>query len=87
MHKNNILCIFGCSKTEDQVHVFTQCPYLKTPKEPTSYKNIFSGIEDQKEAIEIFLHKEHLRKILKENLLPGESQDPSCKAANTIISA
>ena len=40
-------------------------------------KNIFKGVEDQKELIITFLEKDKIRKYLKEKLLPGESQDPS----------
>ena len=77
MNKNNLLCSLGCSKTEDQFHVFMECPYLTTQTKPYLYENIFKGVEDQKELIITFLEKDKIRKYLKEKLLPGESQDPS----------
>ena len=37
MNRNNLLCSFGCLQTEDQFHMFIQCPYLRIPNQPSSY--------------------------------------------------
>ena len=72
MNKNNLLCSFGCPQIENQFHIFMHCPYLKTPNQPICYENIFKNIEDQKQAIKVFLPKEKLRKQLITTFHLGE---------------
>ena len=87
MNRNNLLCSFGCLQTEDQFHMFIQCPYLKLPNQPSSYDNIFKDLEEQKEAIQVFLPKEKLRRQLIDNFPPGGSRTRADQAASVSISA
>ena len=54
MYRNDIKCSFGCNAVEDQIHIFTQCTKLKSSikdVQNVSYKDIYSKISKQKEAI------------------------------------
>ena len=73
MNKNNLLCSLGCQKTEDQAHIFKECPILSNCKQYPPLEFIFGDINDQNEAIKVFLPIEKRRKQLKENILPGEA--------------
>ena len=81
MHRNNILCSFGCKEIENQTHIFTSCTYLKSHLQPgVSYKDIYGNTSEQKKSITQFVIIEQRRLHLKKHLLPGGNcgQDP-CK--------
>ena len=80
LNRNNLNRVL-CSQPENQVHTFTQCRpimnHLKTNF--LAYSNIFSSLEQQVEAIQVFYQIEVTRQhILKKHLLPGgqDCQDP-----------
>ena len=73
MNKHNLRCIFGCTSLEDQRHTFIICQKIRCQLnlKDTRYENIFSDIDKQKEAIEIFLRINDKRKEEKDKLPPG----------------
>ena len=84
MHKNDLKCIFGCSDYEDQTHIFTQCPKIKSQlniTENTNLDHIYCEVEKQIEAAQVLIQIDKVRRQLKDKLLPGSatvtvSQDP-----------
>ena len=83
MHKNDLLCVLGCSNTEDQIHIFMECK--KTRNELKSlpvcdYYGIFGEIDQQIDAIKIFIEIDKLRNVMKKHISPGGpigGQDPA----------
>ena len=75
MNKHNLQCTFGCTSIEDQRHIFLICNEIRSQinVRNTQYENIFCDIDQQKEAIEIFLQIEDKRKEMKDKLLPGDA--------------
>ena len=47
---------------EDQKHIFTQYIWLN-PSKDIAYENIVKGINEQKQALEVFIQKETLKNI------------------------
>ena len=74
LHKNDLLCRYGCQSPESQIHIFTQCKTLRAqitiPAIP-EYTHIFKDVFKQKQAIEYFILIDRVAKQMKENLLPG----------------
>ena len=76
MYKQDLLCTFGCKVIEDQQHIFTSCDKIGSrlgikTKPTIKYEHIFGSMKEQKEAIQLFLRIEHVRIVMKDQLLPG----------------
>ena len=80
LHKNNLVCIFGCSSIEDQNHIFTNCQPIRSIlkiTEPVKYEYIFGTLNEQQEVLPTLMMIEETRIHLKQHLSPGRvcSQD------------
>ena len=65
INKNNLKCVFGCSKNEDQKHAFLYCwPIVSQIKNPhmTKYNNLFGNLQEQVHTIQIFSKIQEVRK-------------------------
>ena len=74
MYKNELQCTFGCTENEDQRHIFLNCQTIR-PRildyETVTYESIFGNKESQKKAIMEFNKIEHIRLMMRDELLPG----------------
>ena len=72
LHKNDLLCRYGCQSPESQIHIFTQCKTLRAqitiPVIP-EYTHIFKDVFKQKQAIEYFILIDQVAKQIKQT--PG----------------
>ena len=74
LHKNDLVCIFGCPIIEDQHHIFTNCEPIKVKlniTEPVQYEYIFGTVEDQQKVISTLMLIEETRQHTKQHLSPG----------------
>ena len=83
LHGRDINCSLGCSKVEDQNHIFTNCrPVISKLKitQPVAYHVIFGPLNEQIKIISNLMNIETTRNHMKIHLLPGGpcSQD-HCK--------
>ena len=76
MNKGNLKCIFLCDQVETQEHVFQHCePILRRLKltHTEQIKSIYGSPLEQKSAIQIFVKIDQMRKLMIDNLPPGET--------------
>ena len=80
LHRNYLVCIFGCSDVEDQNHIFTKCQPIRSElniTEAVKYEYIFGTVEEQQQVMPTIIKIEEARKHMKQHPSPGEvcSQD------------
>ena len=74
MHKNNLKCSFNCDSFETQSHIFEECkPIISNLQNSCTLKldKIFGSLQEQCEIIEKLVEIDSVRKLMKDNLLPG----------------
>ena len=74
MNKNNLKCSFSCNTFETQSHIFEDCkPIICNLLNPVPIKleKIFKSLQEQCEIIEKIVEIDTVRKLMKDNLLPG----------------
>ena len=76
MNKGDLNCIFQCDQLETQLHVFENCRPIQNQVDyiPTmKIENIYGTVSQQKEAILVFIEIDHMRILMKSDILPGGS--------------
>ena len=81
-HLNRTDCTLGCPETEDQKHIFLNCPKVNEPSDVT-YEDIDGSVIQQKTAVEVFLKIDKKRKQAIEALLTGG--DPCYSVCLAIV--
>ena len=74
MNKGNLMCSFLCQSDETQSHIFEHCqPILSRISYPTNVNldDIYGSIDDQVRAIKSLIKIDHIRRAMKEDILPG----------------
>ena len=74
MYKNNLKCSFSCNTLETQSHIFEECkPIICNLLNPVPIKleQIFGSLQEQCDIIEKLVEIDTVRKLMKDNLLPG----------------
>ena len=88
LHKNDLVCIFGCPNIEDQNHMFTNCEPIKIKlniTQPVQYEYIFGTVEDQKKVISTLMLIEETRQHMKQHLSPwGVCCQDLCKFSTSL---
>ena len=70
------MCSFLCQSEETQSHIFEHCrPILSRISYPMNVNldDIYKSIDDQVRAIKSLIKIDHIRRAMKENILPGGS--------------
>ena len=74
MNRGDLKCVFQCGQLETQSHIFENCKpiqnqlnYIPTMK----IENIYGTVSQQKEAISVFIRIDHMRNLMKSDILPG----------------
>ena len=83
MHKGNLKCSLKCDDDETQLHIFEACtPILARLDFPHTVriKDIYGNIEEQRNAVKIFMKIDSIRSILLSDILPGGivARTPAC---------
>ena len=76
MNKGNLIYSFLCQSEETQSHIFAHCrPILSRISYPMNVNldDIYGSIDDQVRAIKSLIKIDHIRKTIKEDILPGGS--------------
>ena len=74
MHKGNLKCSLKCDDDETQLHIFQAfTPILARLDIPHTVriKDIYGNIDDQRNAVKIFMKIDSIRSILLSDILPG----------------
>ena len=74
LHRGDLKCFLKCDADETQFHIFQDCEPIKSRLGISIYpklEDIYKSITLQKNAVLIFIKIDHIRKQLKENILPG----------------
>ena len=74
INRGDLKCVFQCGQLETQSHIFENCKpiqnqlnYIPTMK----IENIYGTVSQQKEAISVFIRIDHMRNLMKSDILPG----------------
>ena len=76
MNRGNLKCIFKCDQNETQSHIFEKCQPLRTKlnlNTNVKLEYIYGTVSQQKKTVSIFLKIDNIRKIMKNDILPGRS--------------
>ena len=74
MHKGNLKCSLKCDDDETQFHIFQACtPILTRLDFPHTVRlpDIYGNINEQRNAVKIFMKIDSIRIILLSDILPG----------------
>ena len=74
LNKGNLICSFLCKSEETQIHIFEQCrPIQSRINYPAnvSLDDIYGSIDVQVRTIKILIKIYHIRRSMKEDILPG----------------
>ena len=74
LHRGDLKCFLKCDADETQFHIFQDCEPIKSRLGISIYpklEDIYKNITLQKNAVLIFIKIDHIRKQLKESILPG----------------
>ena len=74
LNKGSLMCSFLCQSEETQKHIFEQCrPIQSRISYPVNVNldDIYGGIDDQVRTIKILIKIDHIRRSMKEDILPG----------------
>ena len=75
MNKGNLKCSLNCDEIETQIHIFENFePVLSrlNLSQTLPLNSIFGSLSEQKSAVELFLKIDKIRRLMINNLLPGE---------------
>ena len=83
MHKGNLQCSLKCDDDETQMYIFQACtPILARLDFPHTVriKDIDGNIDEQRNAVKIFMKIDSIRSILLSDILPGGvvARTPAC---------
>ena len=74
LNRGNLKCSFQCNSNETQDHIFEDCEPIK---QRISYpftvnlKLIYGSVEQQNNVIKLLIEIDNIRKLMKEDILPG----------------